>query len=213
MSDIQGRPLRKDAARNRALLLEAAREVFAERGLEASLDDVAHRAGVGVGTAYRHFANKQELATALFTDSIDGVIAEAEAALVMEDPWEGLVTFFESSAERQARDRGLHEVLMGYEIAHDKRNILERLAPIIMALFGRAHEAGVLRPDVAPTDSAAVFAMLGMAFEMCSESHPDVWRRYLTIILDGMRATDRGPLPVQALTFEEVEERMSAAKH
>lgn len=213
MSVTTGRPLRKDAARNRALLLEAARDVFAERGLEASLDEVARRAGVGVGTAYRHFANKQELAAALFADSIDGVIAEAEAALEVADPWQGLVAFFESSAERQARDRGLHEVLMGYEVAHDKQNILERLAPTVTALFDRARAAGVLRPDIDVTDSAAVFAMLGMAFEMCSATHPDLWRRYLAIILDGLRATDRGPLPARALSFDEVEESMAALKH
>lgn len=213
MSVIPGRPLRKDAARNRALLLEAARDVFAERGLEASLDEVARRAGVGVGTAYRHFANKKELAAALFADGIDGVIAEAEAAMAIADPWESLVYFFESSAERQARDRGLHEVLMGYEIAHDKQNILERLAPIVTELFDRARSAGVLRPDIDPTDSAAVFAMLGMAFEMCSATHPDLWRRYLTIILDGLRATDRGILPARALSFDEVEASMAALKH
>ena len=65
------RPLRKDAARNRALLLDAAREVFAERGLEASLDDIARHAGLGVGTAYRHFSNKYELAQAIFAEAID----------------------------------------------------------------------------------------------------------------------------------------------
>ncbi|AMM18930.1 TetR family transcriptional regulator [Frondihabitans sp. PAMC 28766] len=210
---MRSTPLRKDAARNRALLLDAARAVFAERGLEASLDDVARRAGVGVGTAYRHFANKQDLAAALFADSIDGVIAEAEAALAIDDPWEALVFFFETSAERQARDRGLHEVLMGYEITPDKQNILDRLAPTVTALFDRARAAGILRPDVEPTDSAAVFSMLGMAFEMCSPAHPDLWRRYLTIMLDGLRATDRGALPTRAMTFDEVETGMAAAKH
>ena len=69
------RPLRKDAVRNRALLVAAAREVFAERGLDASLDDVAHRAGLGVGTAYRHFANKYELARAIFGEAIDEIVA------------------------------------------------------------------------------------------------------------------------------------------
>ncbi|MCU1528889.1 MAG: TetR family transcriptional regulator [Frondihabitans sp.] len=207
------RPLRKDAVRNRTLLLEAAREVFAERGLEASLDEVAHRAGVGVGTAYRHFANKQELAVALFADAIDKVITEAEAALEIEDPWEALVFFFENSAKQQARDRGLHELLMGYEIAHDKQHVLERLTPTVTAIFERARAAGVLRPDVEATDSAAVFAMLGMAFTMCTDAHPDLWQRYLAILLDGLRATDRGPLPVRGLSFDEVEESMSLAKH
>jgi AcrR family transcriptional regulator len=214
-SEAPSRPLRKDAARNRELLLEAAREVFAERGLEASLDDVAHRAGVGVGTAYRHFANKQELAAALFADTIDKMVAEAEAAIEIEDPWESLVAFFEGSALRQANDRGLHELLMGYKEANHAReaqNVLERLTPTITAMFERARNAGVLRPDVEATDSAAIFAMLGTTFAMSSATHPDLWRRYLTILLDGIRATDRGPLPSRALTFDEVESAMSAAK-
>jgi AcrR family transcriptional regulator len=212
-ADAPDRPLRKDAARNRALLLEAAREVFAERGLEATLDDVAHRAGVGIGTAYRHFANKQELAAALFADTIDKMVAEAEAAIEIEDPWESLVFFFEGSAIRQANDRGLHELLMGYKDSQENQNILERLAPMITAMFERARAAGILRPDVDATDSAAIFAMLGITFAMSSVTHPDLWRRYLALLLDGLRATDRGPLPTRALTFEEIEANMAESKH
>ena len=83
--------MRKDAARNRGLLIDAAREVFAQRGLEASLDDVAHRAGLGVGTAYRHFANKYELAGAILQHAVDEIVAHAEHALTVEDPWQALV--------------------------------------------------------------------------------------------------------------------------
>src|ERR1700761_7454808 len=80
-------PMRRDAARNRELPIAAAREVFAQRGLEASLDDVARHAGLGVGTAYRHFANKRELATALIDDAIDSIVALAEHAVAIEDAW------------------------------------------------------------------------------------------------------------------------------
>src|SRR5487761_263657 len=80
------RPLRKDAARNRELLIAAARDVFAQRGIEASLDDVARRAGLGVGTAYRHFANKYELLTALMAQTIDEIVEQAEYAATLEDP-------------------------------------------------------------------------------------------------------------------------------
>src|SRR3954464_12088586 len=89
------RPLRKDAARNRALLVQAGREVFAERGLEASLDDVARPAGLGVGTAYRHFANKFELARAIFTEAIEEIVDTARAAAAMDDAWAGIVAFLE----------------------------------------------------------------------------------------------------------------------
>src|SRR3954451_15728355 len=95
--EAAARPMRKDAARNRALLVQAGREVFAERGLDASLDDVAQRAGLGVGTAYRHFANKHELAQAIFTEAIDELIAEAKAAAAMPDAWAGIVRFIEQA--------------------------------------------------------------------------------------------------------------------
>src|SRR5580698_7780702 len=89
-------PMRKDAARNRELLIAAGRDVFAKRGLEASLDDIARQAGVGVGTAYRHFANKFELAEAIMRTAIGEVVAAAEAALRVDDAWLGLVGFLEA---------------------------------------------------------------------------------------------------------------------
>src|SRR4051812_42378530 len=104
---------RKDALRNRELLIVAAREVFAERGLDASLDDVARRAGVGVGTAYRHFANKHELVAAIFQQAIVEIAALAQTALAAQDPWDGLVQFLEGTLDAQTVNRGLREVLMG----------------------------------------------------------------------------------------------------
>ena len=86
-----GRPLRKDAARNRVLLINAAREVFAARGFEASMDDIAHHAGLGVGTAYRHFANKYELANAIFDSAVEAFVDSAEAGSHETDSWDALV--------------------------------------------------------------------------------------------------------------------------
>jgi AcrR family transcriptional regulator len=84
------RPLRRDAALNRQRILQAASEVFTERGLEVSLDEVARRAGVGVGTVYRRFRTKEDLVEALFVDRIDEVAALAEKATQAADPWSGL---------------------------------------------------------------------------------------------------------------------------
>ena len=127
------RPMRKDAVRNRALLIQAAREVFAERGLEASLDDIAHRAGLGVGTAYRHFANKYELAQAIFAEAIDQVIELATRCADVPDAWLGIVTFLEGTAELQTTDRGLREVLMGvHDSAHMDR-VHDRFARPVVA--------------------------------------------------------------------------------
>ena len=123
------RPLRKDAARNRALLVAAAREVFAERGLDASLDDVAHRAGLGVGTAYRHFANKYELARAIFGEAIDEIVQLADErrrrARIRGTAWSA---FFEGAAAAQTADRGLREVLMGVHDAEQMEQVNDRLS-------------------------------------------------------------------------------------
>jgi AcrR family transcriptional regulator len=205
------RPIRKDALRNRALLLEAARTVFAERGLEASLDDIAHAAGLGVGTAYRHFANKQEVVAALFDQAIDDMIANVEAALLVEDPWAALAGFFETAATSQAKDRGLHEVLMG-SVPHDHDVLRRRFAPPMQLLFDRARAAGVIRPELGVNDAAVVFAMLGAAYEMHGPSSPESWRRYLALLLDGMRATDRDPLPVPPLSDDDIDAAMAAIK-
>ncbi|MCU1657566.1 MAG: TetR family transcriptional regulator [Pseudonocardiales bacterium] len=206
------RTLRKDAARNRALLLEAARDVFAERGLDASLDDIAHRAGLGVGTAYRHFAKKQEIAEALFASVLDQVLAEIEHALTVDDPWEALVTFFEAAAASQAKDRGLHQVLVGTYTIEDMSPIRERLTASLVILFDRAKAAGVLRKDVEVTDVGAIFTMLGPVYDMSVAISSPVWRRYLALLLDGLRAVDQPPLPWPSLTEAEFNAAIATIK-
>src|SRR3954452_7267335 len=141
-SEAASRPLRKDAARNRALLVQAGREVFAERGLEASLDDVAHHAGLGVGTAYRHFANKYELAEAIFAEAIDQVIELAEGAANSPDPWGGIVAFLEGTAEMQTADRGLREVLMGVHDPERMERVHDRLSAPMRRMIERGKQAG-----------------------------------------------------------------------
>src|ERR1700710_1950173 len=101
MTAAPGRSLRRDAAENRERLLTAAAELFALRGLDATLNDIAHHAGVGVATAYRRFANKQEVIDALFEQGLVDVADEANQALAEPDPWIGLVTFLERSLDMQ----------------------------------------------------------------------------------------------------------------
>src|SRR5438045_1329294 len=103
------RPLRADAERNRQRILDAARELFADQGLNVTLNDIAHHAGVGVGTAYRRFANKEEVIDALFEEELQKVAGVANEALAEPDAWSGLVTFLERSLHMQFGDRGLNE--------------------------------------------------------------------------------------------------------
>ena len=189
------RPLRKDAARNRALLVDAAREVFAERGLEASLDDVAHRAGLGVGTAYRHFANKYELAAAIFAEAVDRVIELAEHAAESPDAWTGIVTFLEGTAEMQTADRGLREVLMGVHDPEKMEQIHDRLSPAMHRMVERGKQAGQVRPDVEVTDLGIVVLMLCTVADVTGDAAPDLWRRYLPMLLDGLRTGTELPVP------------------
>ncbi len=162
------RPLRKDAARNRELLIESARVVFARRGLEASLDDIAHQAGLGVGTAYRHFANKYELATALMQQTIDLMVDSAEQALTADDPWDGLVSFLEAALTAQTVDRGLREVLMGVHDPEKMEQVHDRLIGPISELLLRAQRAGRIRADADTTDLGFIIGMLCTVADMAA---------------------------------------------
>ena len=202
--DTPARPLRRDAARNRQLLMEAARTVFAERGLEATLDDVAKEAGVGVGTAYRHFANKFELATAVLEECIDAMVVIAEKALADEDPWRGLVTCLESALELQAFNRGLRDVLMSTSDPQSVLRVKEKLEGPLSLLVGRAQAAGVLRDDLTAGDFKVLAVMVCSVADLTAGTAPDAWRRYLALLLPGLRPGGE-PLPVEALTPEQME--------
>lgn len=181
------RPARKDAARNRELLLRAAREVFAQQGMNAGLDDIAHHAGLGVGTAYRHFANKQQLAVALMEQATEHFIADARAALTDDDPWQGLVGYLESSTALLTEDRGLREVLAGAYDPQRFRTQVDELLSLVEGLVERARAAGVIRSDAQPTDLFLIGTMLCAVADMTVDAKPDLWRRYLTMLLEGLK--------------------------
>lgn len=188
------RPLRADAARNRALILETAAEVFAEHGLDAGYDEIARRAGIGVGTVYRRFPERSELVQALFESRIDEIVVIAERAEQAPDAWTGLVEFLERALERQVVDRGLKEVLAstmqdGDQMAFGR----ERLTPIIERLVSRAQAEGSLRPDLETTDLGVQLMLMS---SVTTPEQPELWRRYLALFLDGLRARpDLSPLP------------------
>lgn len=200
--EVPARPMRRDAARNRELLVAAAREVFAARGLDATLDDVARQAGVGVGTAYRHFANKYELAGAILDQVVDEMVTEAWAALATEDPWTGLIRFLEAVLARQAADRGLREVLTGAKDSTRMTELQSRVSEPIEALLARAHAAGQVRPDITVADFGVMVTMFCAVGDLGGDARPDLWRRYLPLVLDGLHPG--GPdLPVDPLSAQE----------
>lgn len=188
-------PLRRDAEANRRRILSAAREVFRERGMEASLSDIAAHAGLGLGTVYRRFSNKEELVDALFDDMIDVLAAAGEEGLADPDPWHGLVASMEKACEIQAFDRGVREVMLGAAASPQRRaQVLTRIAPTMDALVARAKEQGALRADVVPLDIPMIQLMVAAVTDRTGQ--PDLWRRYLRLLLDGLRAEPGAPSPL-----------------
>ena len=214
---VRRRPLRRDAERNRLLILTAARTVFAERGLEASLDEVAREAGLGVGTVYRRFPNRDALVDALFADAIDTVTRINDESLVMPRAWDGLRHFLTEMTEIQCRDKGLRDVMLasrGPDPAEDA--LRDRATDTLYGLVRRAQQQGDLRADLTPTDVGVLgVAILGAA-EFTDAVLPEISGRYLTLILDGMRARPEGgnsPLDQPALDDDQLEACMNGWKY
>lgn len=201
------RPLRRDAERNRQRILRAASEVFTTRGLQATLDDVARQAGVGVGTVYRRFPDKESLVDALFEDKFQTLVGYAERALEAPDSWTGLVTLLEQAAAMLAGDRGLLEIMMYASYGQDRvHRARARMQPVVTRVVERAQRDGKLRADFRPTDVPFIEFMLTTAAEYAAQVRPEVWRRYLTMILDGLRPcrAQTTPLPAGALTPDDM---------
>jgi AcrR family transcriptional regulator len=208
-SDVK--PVRKDVARNRALLIESAKAVFAEQGLDATLDDIAKHAGVGTGTAYRHFPNKQAIAAEVLEQASESMSQDAVDALAIDDPWLAITTFFETIIGRAAVNRGLHESLAIPRAPHEVL-VRRQLVDSVTTLFARAKTAGVIRVDADPTDAGVILSMLVPVFDMAGVTSTDLWRRYLWLLLDGLRATDRPPLPVRPMPVGSIGAALSATK-
>lgn len=192
MADI-ARPLRRDAELNRQRIIEAAREVYAERGLTATLDDVAHRAGVGIGTVYRRFPTKEALLEVALEERLEQHARAAEAALRAPTAWEGLTTFLHETAEMHAADRGLRDVALGAEIGlrHFTR-IRDRVVPTMTRLIERAQAEGSLRPDVTVEDLPLVMMMVSEVAHHSNAIRPGIYLRYLRLLLDGLRRSPGG---------------------
>lgn len=208
------RPLRADAERNRERILAAAAELYAERGLDVSLDDIAAAAGVGVGTVYRRFPDKDALIDALFEDKIDRAVELASDALEIEDPWEGLVTFMRGMCRMQAEDRGLKDALLLRDRGRERvAAARERIAPRALKLFARAQEAGALRPDLGSFDVPMLHLCVGLIADRTRDVAPDYWERILTIVIDGISTKGATtPMPAEPLDREAFTEAMASPR-
>jgi AcrR family transcriptional regulator len=206
------RPLRRDAERNRQRILAAAAEVFTERGLDATLDEVARAAGVGIGTVYRRFPDKESLVSELFRDRIDALVTVAEEACALPDPWQGVVTFLEFAASAMAGDHGLRQLMMYGTYDRDQVCYArDRMRPVITRLVERAQASGDLRRDFMAPDLKMIAFMLGSIAEYAGPVAPGIWRRYLAMLVDGLRPARDGvsDLPVPAPSIADLADLMT----
>lgn len=181
-------PLRRDAQRNRQLVLEAAREVFARHGLGASLDDIARHAGVGVGTVYRRFPDKEALIEDLFEVSVGQIIDVVEHALTLPSGWDGMVHFLHRVSALQAGDRGLRETALSTGYGRSRVAALRARVDLgLRRLVARAKAEGTLRAEITANDVPLVLFMVGNVAQNARGIRPDLTRRYLDLIIDGMR--------------------------
>ncbi len=198
------RALRADARRNRARILDAAALAFAEGGIDVGVAEIARRAGVGTGTLFRHFATKHDLLLAVMLDRSTEMREMLRAAQEEPDPWTALVRVLSESALMQARDR-CFKALKTSELMDEPamREISEELFAGFGTIVDRAKAAGVLREDVVPEDLPQLTDAIGNVAAQWSTVRPDLWQRYLVIILDGLRPGG-SPLGAVAPTMEDL---------
>jgi AcrR family transcriptional regulator len=168
-------------------VLRAARSVFAEYGLDAQMDDVARAAGVGVGTVYRHFPTKEAVVEAVARGGYEDLCAIARESLAEDDAWEAFSGFMWRGARLHRTDRAQCEIHstrpeVMVRVAGDKHELLDMVAELI----ARGQSAGVLRADLSREDMPILWCSIGAAQQQAAEDA--VWERYLTLMLDGLRA-------------------------
>ncbi|MFE0044285.1 TetR/AcrR family transcriptional regulator [Streptomyces albireticuli] len=193
-------PLRRDARRNRELLVAAAREIYAEQGVDAPLDDIARRAGVGNATLYRRFPTRGALIEAVFGEGLTDTLRRGEDARHAEDAWEGLVRYLEYIFAGLAEDRGANDLMTtGVQGIPSLEALKAHHHGTVSLLIHRAQDQGTLRGDVVVEDLLFALAALGRVVPASETVAPGAWRRHLHLLLDGLRAEAARPLPVPPL--------------
>ena len=189
MSTIVSKPQRADARRNREKVLAAAAAAFAEAGLDAQIEDIARRAGVGVGTVYRHFPTKEALVAGLAAAHFDQLAGIVETAAGEEDPWLAFTSAIWRCADTTAGDIALCEIIAGHLSPVEAAAIgQDRLAAATQQLIDGARAQGAMREDATVDDVWTIMCGFGHVAAAQRAGGPQDWRRYLTIALDGLRA-------------------------
>jgi AcrR family transcriptional regulator len=198
-----GRGLRADAERNRAAILAVARDVFAEQGLEAPLEVIAARAGVGIATLYRRFPTREKLVAAALVEKIALYAQAAEQALAVQDPWSGFAGFVQRICELQACDRGLGDLLSMTLPADEQIEQLRTAAnDDVTTLIERAKAGGTLRDDFVGEDLLLLLIATAAVMQVTRADAPDAWRRFVALALDAFGRQDTPGLPEPPTTVQ-----------
>jgi AcrR family transcriptional regulator len=197
------RRLRADAERNRAAILAAAREVFAEQGLEAPLEEIALRAGVGIATLYRRFPAREQLVAAALVEKVAQYAEAADEALAADDPWAGFAGYVRRICELQADDRGLAD-LLSMTLAADEHveQLRTQANRQVVKVIDRAKDAGQLRADFAGEDLLVLLIANAAVVHITKDDAPGAWRRFVALVLDAFRQTGAPPLPQAPTTVQ-----------
>jgi AcrR family transcriptional regulator len=180
--------MRVDALRNRDRLMAAAADLFAERGVDVPLEEIARRAGVSIGTLYNHFANRGALLDAVLPDWVAELDRLAEVALADPDPWQGFAGFLDGLFLIQARNRSMNDAIARTPVGPvDVAAECGRGGGVIESVVRHAMDAGVLRRDFGSDDVATVVGAMSKVIAL-SNGDDSVWRRHLGFLLDGLRA-------------------------
>ncbi|MFZ7086846.1 TetR/AcrR family transcriptional regulator [Curtobacterium sp. RRHDQ10] len=206
MVDLQGgRPVRKDAARNRSALLDAAGRAFAALGFDAPLEPIAAAAGLGNATLHRHFPTRAALWEAVLRDPLLEVLDVVTACEVEPDPWTGLAEYVHRTAAIEARREGYHSLMTTrFEGADELLRIRAAIQGHVDRIITRARDAGAVRPDLATTDIAMVQLSIARTIEVFRDVAPEVHRRWVDLVLDGLRTPTPGPLSAPPLLPNQV---------
>jgi len=212
-SEVPARALRVDAERNRRRILAAAAALFAERGVDVSMDDIAAAAGVGVGTVYRRFPDREALIEALFEDKLTRIAKLAGDALEIEDPWEAFLAFFRAVARLQAEDRGLKEVLLSADRGRERvAAIRNTIRPVATRVLQRAKDSGALREDLETFDMPMMHVAVSAVADITRDVAPGYYERLLTIFVDGLASRRGGTteMPAPPLDLEQFTTAMAS---
>ncbi|GAA1655939.1 TetR/AcrR family transcriptional regulator [Actinoplanes couchii] len=202
------RDLRVDAERNRGRILDAARVVFSEQGLQAPMIAVARRAGVGIATLFRRFPTRDDLITAVFADKMQAYAHVVEVGLADPDPWHGFCRCVETICQMQADDRGFTDVLtVVFPSAAAFEAERNRAAARFTELIEKAKATGKLRDDFVHQDMIMVLMANAGVLAATTEAAQETWRRLVAYLIQSFTAEAAAPLPPPA-TPEEVTESL-----